>query len=109
MMTGFTVYDTTTGRILRWGQCPMTSLADQLAGDGEVVIEGEFNGTRFHIVDGEPRERAPAPAAAPGYAELRRRAYPSVADQLDALWKGGDAVVEMQARVMEVKTRFPKS
>jgi hypothetical protein len=34
--------------------------------------------------------------------------YPSIGDQLDALWKGGDALIEMQARIMAVKEKYPK-
>jgi len=42
------------------------------------------------------------------YKELRRSAYPSIGDQLDALWKGGDALADMQAKIMAVKAQFPK-
>ncbi|MXP24807.1 hypothetical protein GRI39_01940 [Altererythrobacter indicus] len=42
------------------------------------------------------------------YAGQRKNAYPSIGDQLDALWKGGEALEEMQARVMAVKAQFPK-
>ena len=34
--------------------------------------------------------------------------YPSIGDQLDALWKGGDAAAEMLAKVQAVKTKYPK-
>jgi hypothetical protein len=36
------------------------------------------------------------------------RAYPAISDQLDALWKGGDALAEMQARIIAVKEKYPK-
>ena len=42
------------------------------------------------------------------YKELRAREYPSIGDQLDALWKGGDAAAEMLAKVQAVKTKYPK-
>lgn len=42
------------------------------------------------------------------YKRLRARAYPPIGDQLDALWKGGDAAAEMLARVQAVKTEYPK-
>lgn len=44
------------------------------------------------------------------YARLRLGAegYPSIADQLDALWKGGAEEAAMRARVAAVKARFPK-
>lgn len=42
------------------------------------------------------------------YSELRREEYPPIAEQLDALWKGGDALEEMRQRVLEVKRKYPK-
>ena len=42
------------------------------------------------------------------YRKLRARAYPPIGDQLDALWKGGDAAAEMLARVQAVKDQYPK-
>ena len=42
------------------------------------------------------------------YIENRRAEYPSIGDQLDALWKGGDAQTEMLAKVMAVKAKYPK-
>lgn len=46
--------------------------------------------------------------AAVQYAEDRREEYPSVADQLDALWKGGADAEAMRARVQAVKEKYPK-
>lgn len=42
------------------------------------------------------------------YIEKRVAEYPSIGDQLDALWKGGDAAAEMLAKVQAVKTKYPK-
>lgn len=42
------------------------------------------------------------------YQRLRAPAYPPIGDQLDALWKGGDAAAEMLARVQTVKAQYPK-
>ena len=42
------------------------------------------------------------------YARLRANEYPPIGDQLDALWKGGDAAAEMLARVQAVKNKYPK-
>lgn len=42
------------------------------------------------------------------YAELRRKEYPNIGDQLDAIWKGGIALEEMAAKVAAVKAKFPK-
>jgi hypothetical protein len=42
------------------------------------------------------------------YIPKRRAEYPTIGDQLDALWKGGDAQTEMLAKVMAVKAKYPK-
>lgn len=38
----------------------------------------------------------------------RKDSYPPIGDQLDALWKGGDAAAEMLAKVQAVKAKYPK-
>jgi hypothetical protein len=53
-------------------------------------------------------QQAQAAEAALTYAEKRVREYPSIGDQLDALWKGGDAAAEMLAAVQAVKAKYPK-
>jgi hypothetical protein len=42
------------------------------------------------------------------YQGKRAAEYPSITDQLDALWKGGDAAEEMLAKVQAVKLKYPK-
>lgn len=42
------------------------------------------------------------------YKTQRQREYPSIGDQLDALWKGGEAAAEMLAQVQAVKAKYPK-
>jgi len=42
------------------------------------------------------------------YKGLRLSEYPPIGDQLDALWKGGEAAAEMLALVQEVKNKYPK-
>lgn len=42
------------------------------------------------------------------YYENRAAQYPSFGDQLDALWKGGDAAASMLTQIQDIKTRFPK-
>ncbi len=49
-----------------------------------------------------------ATQAALTYAEKRVAEYPSIGDQLDALWKGGEAAAEMLAVVQAVKLKYPK-
>ena len=42
------------------------------------------------------------------YKAKRVAEYPPIGDQLDALWKGGDAAAEMLAKVQAVKAKYPK-
>lgn len=42
------------------------------------------------------------------YKSDRETSYPSIGDQLDALWKGGDAAAAMKVIVDKVKTDYPK-
>jgi len=49
-----------------------------------------------------------AASAAVAYKSRRHTAYPDVRDQLDALWKGGDAQAAMKVIVDKVKSDNPK-
>lgn len=42
------------------------------------------------------------------YQRLRAPEYPPIKDQLDALWKGGEAAAEMLATIQAVKAKYPK-
>lgn len=42
------------------------------------------------------------------YQRDRASEYPPIGDQLDALWKGGEASTTMLAQVQAVKTKYPK-
>lgn len=42
------------------------------------------------------------------YQRKRAPEYPAIGDQLDALWKGGEAAAEMLAKVQAVKAKYPK-
>lgn len=44
----------------------------------------------------------------PDYYAKRRAEYPSLAEQLGALWKGGQAQADMAARVQAIKDKYPK-
>jgi len=44
----------------------------------------------------------------PDYYAKRRAEYPSLAEQVGALWKGGDAAAEMAAKVQAIKDKYPK-
>lgn len=54
------------------------------------------------------RIRLQAEHDAKEYQRKRAAEYPAIGDQLDALWKGGDAAAEMLAKVQAVKTKYPK-
>jgi len=45
----------------------------------------------------------------PDYYLLRAQEYPSLVEQMDSFWKGGDARQEMQELIAAVKTKYPKS
>jgi hypothetical protein len=47
-------------------------------------------------------------ANAQAYKTKRATEYPPISDQLDALWKGGEAAAEMLAKVQAVKAKYPK-
>jgi hypothetical protein len=42
------------------------------------------------------------------YQRDRAKEYPPIGDQLDALWKGGEASTTMLAQVQAVKSKYPK-
>lgn len=42
------------------------------------------------------------------YDQKRREEYPSVQEQLEALWEGGDAAEAMRVRIAAIKARYPK-
>lgn len=42
------------------------------------------------------------------WQQQRQHSYPSIGDQLDALWKGGAALEEMRQRILDIKSKYPK-
>jgi len=44
----------------------------------------------------------------PDYYAKRRAEYPPFAEQLDAVWKGGQAQTDMLAKIQAVKQKYPK-
>lgn len=44
----------------------------------------------------------------PDYYAKRRAEYPSLGDQLDALWKGGNAATDMISKIVTIKSKYPK-
>lgn len=49
-----------------------------------------------------------AEETANAYKAKRAAEYPSIGDQLDALWKGGAEAEAMLAKVQAVKQKYPK-
>lgn len=43
------------------------------------------------------------------YRAQRAEKYPPIGDQLDAMWFGGEAAIEMKAKIDAVKAKFPKN
>ncbi len=42
------------------------------------------------------------------YASRRRQEYPPLSDQIGALIKGGQELIDMRVKVQAVKTKYPK-
>lgn len=89
--------------------------------DGACIHIGEWDYN--YATDGEPLNPMPDGAEcrectvvetehgrfiADDHRALRRPLYPPIADQLDALWKGGDDLEQMRERVLAVKRAHPK-
>ena len=64
-----------------------------------------INGTETVAIDKSEIVRADNP----DYYASRRAEYPALADQLDAMWKGADAMTAMAAKIAAVKAKYPKS
>jgi hypothetical protein len=81
----------------------------------EVTVRGEevewYNPSTAPVTDAEINAevtRLQVEYDAKEYSRKRAPEYPPIGDQLDALWKGGDAAAEMLAKVRAVKTKYPK-
>lgn len=44
----------------------------------------------------------------PSYKDLRKNEYPSIGDQLDALFHAGVFPEEMASKIQEIKNKYPK-
>ena len=42
------------------------------------------------------------------FRRIRQAAYPQIGEQLDAIWKGGEAYQEMLSKIQAVKDKYPK-
>lgn len=43
------------------------------------------------------------------YVEKRKKEYPSLEDQLDAIWKGEPYTLKMKDKILAIKQKYPKS
>ena len=77
---------------------------------GKVVCFGPNNGMyepALNSGDTVTIESAP-PVIPPTYQELRVQEYPSIGDQLDALFHAGVFPDDMAATIQAVKDKYPK-
>jgi hypothetical protein len=61
-----------------------------------------------YVWDGTTFSAPPAPVDTRTYAEKRASEYPSIGDQLDALFHAGVFPAEMAAQIQAVKDKYPK-
>lgn len=72
------------------------------------------DGALEQVNDDSPRVEVPtldelnAVMQTVAYRDQRAPEYPPIGDQLDALWKGGDAAAAMLAQIQAVKAKYPK-
>lgn len=93
-------YITKNNQVVRLGDCPEDAIGLQ-AGEGETL----------HL--GEPQLPPPAPLFDTSWAGGRRREYPPIGDQLDALYHAMDAgviamVPAFYDAIKAVKDKYPK-
>ena len=69
---------------------------------GDVAYDANGNEVSYDL------SAAEALVAANAYKEQRASAYPSIADQLDALFHAGVFPAEMAAAIQAVKDKYPK-
>ena len=73
-----------------------------------IVIRGDVAYDKDENIVEYDKEAVQAYVDAHAYINKRATEYPPMGDQLDALWKGGDAADEMMAKVQAVKAKYPK-
>ena len=73
-----------------------------------VTIRGDIAYDKDENIVEYDKTAVEAYAASKEYITKRAAEYPAIGDQLDALWKGGDAAAEMLAKVQAVKNKYPK-
>lgn len=106
-MIELAIYNKENGAIRGFVYCGCAEVESVIGETEEFFLNCPKEAT--HIVDGEPVKSAPSPAPKLSYREMRQRAYPPIGDQLDAIWKGGEAMEQMRALILTVKERYPKA
>jgi len=69
---------------------------------GDVAYDADGNEVAYD------KDAVQAYVDAHAYIAKRASEYPSIGDQLDALWKGGAEAEAMLAKVQAVKNKYPK-
>ena len=59
-------------------------------------------------IDSKIANSQPVVPDVPDYYAKRRAEYPSLAEQMGSMWKGGDAAAEMAAQIQAIKDKYPK-
>lgn len=98
---------------------PVEVIGNPFVGEGEAPESWDYQ-IRFEDVTGNPlpdgaveEDRKVVESAkgrillADDWHSLRADAYPSIKDQLDAMWKGGADADAMAAKVQAVKDKYP--
>ncbi len=81
--------------------------AKNAAGDDIEIWESETIPKPNRIQIARDLEEYEAFLAATAYKEKRSAEYPSVGDQLDAIWKGGADMELMRQTILAVKAKYP--
>lgn len=82
--------------------------------DGKLLTVGEWTSSEPLPEDAVAADVELATTAlgsvvlASDYEALRYDEYPPLRDQLDALWKGGEAAAHMASLVQAIKDKYPK-
>ncbi len=84
----------------------IAKVAKNQASYDEAVSQGNYK-NRKQRDDAQAKEDQDRYDNAP-YSIQRRRSYPPIGDQLDAMWKGGDDAAAMKVIVDKVKSDNPK-
>jgi hypothetical protein len=107
------------GKVTKYADFASKSEADaHVATYGGFVVDKPDNDRmNYWVVDADKKtvtydkstaDSDDAAIVATQYQRIRQPLYPPIGDQLDALWKGGDAQAAMKVLVDKVKSDNPK-